>query len=84
MVNIDGMASPRTSDIIIYGLIKEGFKSEACKFLDQMLDKGWVPDSKTHRLLVGTIDGEEATEVDNVFQTSDDDTVSNILLEGLE
>ncbi|CAM0876845.1 unnamed protein product [Alopecurus aequalis] len=84
VVNIDGMASPRISSIIIYGLIKEGFKSEACKFLDQMLDKGWVPDSRTHHVLVGTIDGEEAREADNVFQTTDNDTVSNILLEGLE
>ncbi|XP_037443808.1 pentatricopeptide repeat-containing protein At1g62680, mitochondrial-like [Triticum dicoccoides] len=84
VVSIDGMASPRIYNIIIYGLIKEGFKSEACKFLDQMLDKGWVPDSKTHRVLVGTIDGEEAREVGNSFRTADDDTVSNILLEGLE
>ncbi|CAM0876856.1 unnamed protein product [Alopecurus aequalis] len=84
VVNVDGMTSPRIYNIIIYGLIKEGFKSEACKFLDQMLDKGWVPDSRTHRVFVGTIGGEEAGEFDTVLQTTDDDTVSNILLEGLE
>ncbi|KQK12719.1 pentatricopeptide repeat-containing protein At1g63080, mitochondrial [Brachypodium distachyon] len=84
VVNIDGVMSPRISNIIIYGLIKEGFKNEACKFLDQMLDKGWVPDSKTHSVLVGTVDGKEATEVNNVYQKTDDDIVSNILLEGLE
>lgn len=80
VVNIDGMMNPRISNIIIYGLIKEGFKSEACKFLDQMLEKGWVPDSRIHRVLIG----EEAREVDEVYQAADDDNVSNILMEGLD
>ena len=39
---MEGLYSVRgtVKELIIYGLIKEGFKSEACKFLDQMLDKG--------------------------------------------
>ncbi|OEL36323.1 Pentatricopeptide repeat-containing protein [Dichanthelium oligosanthes] len=83
VVNTSGTVSPRIYNIIIYGLIKEGFKNEACKFLDQMLEKGWVPDSRTHQVLVGNIGGEEAREGDQVYQTVDDDNVSNILLEGL-
>lgn len=84
VVKTSGTMSPRTYNIIIYGLIKEGFKSEACKFLDQMLEKGWVPDSRTHRVLVGRIGGEDAGELGEVYQTGDDDNVSNILLEGLD
>ncbi|RLN17350.1 pentatricopeptide repeat-containing protein [Panicum miliaceum] len=84
VVNTRGTVSPRIYNIIIYGLIKEGFKNEACKFLDQMLEKGWVPDSRTHQVLVGNIGGEEAREVDQLYQTVDDDNVSNILLEELD
>ncbi|KAL6638035.1 hypothetical protein ACP70R_025607 [Stipagrostis hirtigluma subsp. patula] len=84
VVNASGTVSPRIYNIIIYGLIKEGFKSEACKFLDQMLEKGWVPDSRTHNVLVGSIGGEEAIGLGEVYQTVDDDNVSNILLEGLD
>ncbi|KAL5217172.1 hypothetical protein ABZP36_017856 [Zizania latifolia] len=84
VVNMDGMMSPRISNIIIYGLIKEGFKSEACKFLDQMIEKGWVPDSKTHSILLGSIGREEPREVDEFYQAVDDDNVSNILLGGLD
>jgi len=84
VVNTSGIVSPRIYNIIIYGLIKEGFKNEACKFLDQMLEKGWVPDSRTHQILVGNIGGEEAREVGQLYQTVDDDNVSNILLEGLD
>jgi hypothetical protein len=49
-----------------------------------MLEKGWVPDSRTHQVLVGDIGGEEDREVDQLYQTVDDDNVSNILLEGLD
>uniref|UniRef100_A0A0D9W042 Pentatricopeptide repeat-containing protein-mitochondrial domain-containing protein n=1 Tax=Leersia perrieri TaxID=77586 RepID=A0A0D9W042_9ORYZ len=84
VTNIDGMMSPRIYNIIIYGLIKEGFKSEASKFLDQMIEKGWVPDSRTHKILLGRIGLEEPSEVDEVNHTMDDDNISNILLEGLD
>ncbi|EEC76326.1 hypothetical protein OsI_13884 [Oryza sativa Indica Group] len=84
VVNMDGMMSPRISNIIIYGLIKEGFKSEACKFLDQMIEKGWVPDSRTHSILLSSSGREEPRESDEVNHTVDDDNVSNILLEGLD
>ncbi|KAF0912787.1 hypothetical protein E2562_019012 [Oryza meyeriana var. granulata] len=84
VANIDGMMSPRMSNIIIYGLIKEGFKSEACRFLDQMIEKGWVPDAKTHSILLCSIGQEEPSEVDEVNHAVDDDNVSSILLEGLD
>ncbi|KAK3145812.1 hypothetical protein QOZ80_3BG0257860 [Eleusine coracana subsp. coracana] len=84
VVNTSRTVSPRIYNIIIYGLIKEGFKSEASKFLDQMLEKGWVPDSRTHRVLVGTAVEEEARDGGEIYQTVDDDNVSSILLEGLD
>uniref|UniRef100_A0A0E0KK54 Pentacotripeptide-repeat region of PRORP domain-containing protein n=1 Tax=Oryza punctata TaxID=4537 RepID=A0A0E0KK54_ORYPU len=84
VVNIDGMMNPRISNIIIYGLIKEGFKSEACKFLDQMIEKGSVPDSRTHSILLSSSGLEESREIDEVNHAVDDDNVSNILLEGLD
>ncbi|KAJ1293226.1 hypothetical protein BS78_01G052000 [Paspalum vaginatum] len=84
VIDTSGTVSPRIYNIIIYGLIKEGFKSEACKFLDQMLERGWVPDSRTHRVLVGNPCGVGAREFGEAYQTEDNDNVSNILLEGIE
>ncbi|CAD6207016.1 unnamed protein product [Miscanthus lutarioriparius] len=84
VIDTSGTVSPRIYNIIIYGLIKEGFKSEACKFLDQMLEKGWVPDSRTHRVLVGSSGLVEARELVEAYQTVDGDNVTNILLEGLD
>lgn len=84
VIDTSGTVSPRIYNIIIYGLIKEGFKSEACKFLDQMLEKGWVPDSRTHRVLVGSSGMVEARELVEAYQIVDGDNVTNILLEGLD
>jgi pentatricopeptide repeat protein len=84
VIDTSGTVSPRIYNIIIYGLIKEGFKSEACKFLDQMLEKGWVPDSRTHRVLVGSSGLVEARELVEAYQTVDGDNVTNILLEALD
>jgi pentatricopeptide repeat protein len=84
VIDTSGAVSPRIYNIIIYGLIKEGFKTEACKFLDQMLEKGWVPDSRTHRVLVGSSGLVEARELVEAYQTVDGDNVTNILLEGLD
>ncbi|KAH7861782.1 hypothetical protein Vadar_030842 [Vaccinium darrowii] len=47
-------------NILINGLWKEGYKSEACRMLDMMLEKGWVPDASTHGLLMGSVVREEA------------------------
>ncbi|GMG99809.1 hypothetical protein Nepgr_001649 [Nepenthes gracilis] len=46
-------------NILVNGLWKEGYTSEACRLLDSMLEKGWVPDTNTHGLLMGSHVGEE-------------------------
>ncbi|PQP96690.1 pentatricopeptide repeat-containing protein [Prunus yedoensis var. nudiflora] len=46
-------------NVLINGLWKEGYKREACRLLDIMLEKGWVPDAKTHGLLIGSAVSEE-------------------------
>lgn len=74
--NEEGLLTPTMCNMVVSGLLKEGHKHEACKLLDWMLDKGWVPDADTHDLLVGnTIE---------VYKNTVDDQVSNILTEGLE
>ncbi|XAR52755.1 hypothetical protein NMG60_11020988 [Bertholletia excelsa] len=71
-------------NILINGLWKEGYKSEAGCLLDKMLEKGWVPDASTHRLLMGSIDGEEAESNSAALEDINlPDKVSNILAEGL-
>lgn len=71
-------------NLLINGLLKEGFKSEACQFLDIMLEKGWVPDAATHGLLIGTSVSELPDEKTLTFDNSSiQDKVGNILAEGL-
>lgn len=62
--------------ILINGLWKEGYKDEGRWLLDVMLEKGWVPDGGTHRLLVNS-GGSEVFEKGNT-----QDEISNILSEG--
>lgn len=71
--------------ILINGLWKEGFKSEASLFLDLMLEKGWVPDAITHGLLIGSSASEKTcrSEGFGLENSTVEDTVSNILAEGL-
>ena len=72
-------------NILINGLWKEGNKREAGQMLDLMLEKGLVPDSKTHGLLIGSMGREEIDSEALVNAKSTvQDTVSNILVEGLE
>lgn len=71
-------------NVLINGFWKEGLKSEASQLLDRMLEKGWVPDAKTHGLLIGSSLTEETKSrklSDEV--SSPQDSVSNILAEGL-
>ncbi|XP_042477581.1 pentatricopeptide repeat-containing protein At1g63330-like [Macadamia integrifolia] len=81
----DEVLSPTIYNVVINGLLNEGHKHEACRFLDRMLDSGWVPDAVTHGLLIGTIGKEE---VDGGADVHDNfimqDRVGNILAEGLE
>ncbi|CAA6668921.1 unnamed protein product [Spirodela intermedia] len=68
-------------NIVIRALLKEAHKDEACKFLDQMLEQGCVPDADTHGLLVRNIGGERKDKSRQTGTT--DDSVTNILVEGL-
>ncbi|XP_057963149.1 pentatricopeptide repeat-containing protein At1g63330-like [Malania oleifera] len=73
-----------TFNILVNGLWKGGYEREARQLLDLMLEKGWVPDSITHGLLIGSgvreeMDGTRVTDKNSVKQ----DIVSNILAEGL-
>ncbi|OAY81354.1 Pentatricopeptide repeat-containing protein, chloroplastic [Ananas comosus] len=81
VINQAGLLNPRICNTIIYGLVKEGYKHEASKFLDQMLENGWVPDPQTHGLLVGNVNLEESDETGESHENYFDDRVSNILAE---
>lgn len=76
---------PAIYNLLINGLWKEGNKFKASQLLDLMLEKGWVPDARTHGLLIGPDVKEEiyreALANDN---STEQDTVSNILADGLQ
>ncbi|XP_015869672.2 pentatricopeptide repeat-containing protein At5g46100 [Ziziphus jujuba] len=77
--------NPSIYNLLINGLLKEGNKHEACRLLDLMLEKGWVPDSKTHGLLIGSVVSGEPDSCALAYGNSImQDTVSNILSEGLD
>ncbi|KAK6915732.1 Pectinesterase inhibitor domain [Dillenia turbinata] len=68
---------------LIDGLLKEGYKNEARRLLDLMLERGWMPDAITHVLLIGSTDGEATTEKGDPYNSIDaQDVVSSILAEG--
>lgn len=71
-------------NMLINGLLKEGYKNKASFLLDLMLEKGWVPDVSTHALLVGSsVEDETDTEKPSCDKFITQDTVGNILAEGL-
>ncbi|KAL6552324.1 hypothetical protein OROHE_007688 [Orobanche hederae] len=71
-------------NLLIGGLWREGYRDEARRFLDLMLDKGWVPDASTHALLVmGSIGIDEAAGRKAKESSGGRDYVSCILEEGL-
>ncbi|GFY94330.1 hypothetical protein Acr_09g0007760 [Actinidia rufa] len=71
-------------NVLVNGLWKEGHKTEACRLLDTMLEKGWVPDATTHGLLMGSIVREDAVCKLATYEDIDlQDRISNILAEGL-
>ncbi|XP_004495618.1 uncharacterized protein [Cicer arietinum] len=65
--------------LLINGLWKEGKEHEARRLLEMMLKKGWLPDTTTHKLLIGFDVREGRSQETSLF----DDSVSNILVEGL-
>lgn len=54
MLSSDTLDSSKLNALIT-GLWKEGYKSEAGRFLDIMLERGWVPDTTTHRMVMGYV-----------------------------
>lgn len=77
----DEVVNPAICNILINGFWKEGYKHEACWLLDVMLEKGWVPDAMTHRLLVNSGGCEEASSSGENGNTEEDEIMS-ILCEG--
>ncbi|KAL6963542.1 hypothetical protein U1Q18_041119 [Sarracenia purpurea var. burkii] len=79
------LLNPAMYNVLINGLWKEGYKSEASRLLDTMLEKGWVPDDTTHGLLMGSSVVRE--EVECKLAANEDineqDRISKILVEGL-
>lgn len=78
------LVNTATYNLLINGLWKEDRKYEACKLLDSMLEKGWVPDATTHGLLIGSLVKEKIR--DRFLMNEDsaiEDNVSSILVEGL-
>lgn len=72
-------------NILIDGLWREGFESEAKQLLDLMLEKGWVPDTTTHALLMGSIQRIQTTSNNSAKEDFGiQDNVSIILEEGLQ
>ncbi|XP_057426630.1 pentatricopeptide repeat-containing protein At1g63330-like [Lotus japonicus] len=69
-------------NLLITGLWKEGKECEAHRLLDLMLEKGWLPDTTTHKLLIGSdVRGGRSQAI--LFDNSTlQDSVSNILAEG--
>ncbi|WOL20634.1 pentatricopeptide repeat-containing protein [Canna indica] len=85
LINDEGLLNPPMCNLIIYTLVKEGYKQVACKLLDKMLDKGWVPDANTHVMLVGNNNLEDRNgNNDDMFDAPCDDKVGKILAEGLD
>lgn len=76
--------SPAMYDKLINGIWSEGFKTEASHLLDIMLERGWIPDASTHKLLISSSHPEEKDEKmsgrENVHLQ---DKVCSILAEGL-
>lgn len=68
-------------NLLITGLWKEGKELEAQGLLDMMLKKGWLPDTTTHKLLIGSDVREGKSQATLLFD--DSDSVSDILAEGL-
>ncbi|XP_058770385.1 putative pentatricopeptide repeat-containing protein At3g16710, mitochondrial [Vicia villosa] len=70
-------------NLLITGLWKEGKEHEAQRLLDMMLKEGWLPDTATHKLLIGSNVREGRSQATLLFDDSDSDSVSDILAEGL-
>lgn len=77
------LLNPAMYSLLITGLLKEGKGREARRLLDSMLEKGWVPDATTHNLLIGSDVREGRGHAMLFDHSAAEDSVSNILAEGL-
>ncbi|KAG1365026.1 putative Pentatricopeptide repeat-containing protein, mitochondrial [Cocos nucifera] len=73
IINENRILSPTVCNMIIHGLLKEGHRHEACKFLDRIIEMGWVPDAETHGLLVGSFNIQERDGTIRVSEASGND-----------
>ncbi|KAK8967702.1 hypothetical protein KSP40_PGU009951 [Platanthera guangdongensis] len=84
LVESGAVLGPFVCNAAISSLVKEGHNTVACKFLDWMIESGWVPDPYTHGLLVGNKSVLEAKDgLNNACDDDYTDNVGNILAEGL-
>lgn len=70
-------------NLLIKGLWGEGYKTVVSRLLDDMLEKGWVPDTTTHGLLMGSVRDREGKLEESEDSINAQDNVSDILAEGL-
>ncbi|CAI9101381.1 OLC1v1038691C1 [Oldenlandia corymbosa var. corymbosa] len=85
LISCSDVLNSLTYNMLVSGLCKEGYRDVACRMLDVMLGKGWIPNAETHQLLLGSDPVEKSelqTNVDEFPPTSHDE-VSCILAEAL-
>lgn len=70
ILSSDSLDSPMYN-MLITGLWKEGHKTAANRILDIMLGRGWVPDTITHRMVMGSV-GESFSRQDEVSSILED------------
>lgn len=76
--------SPAMYNTLINGIWNEGYKTEASHLLDIMLEKGWIPDASTHKLLISSsLPEEKDVKKSGCENAHVQDKVSSILADGL-
>lgn len=71
-------------NMLISGLLKEGYRDAAGRLLDIMLGKGWIPNTETHQLWVGSaVKGESEVGASITENLCLQDEVSSILADAL-
>ncbi|XP_027163037.1 pentatricopeptide repeat-containing protein At1g09900-like [Coffea eugenioides] len=60
LISCSNILGSSAYNMLIRGLLKEGYRSAAGRLLDVMLGKGWIPSTETHQLLVGSVVKEES------------------------
>ncbi|KAL0291824.1 UNVERIFIED_CONTAM: hypothetical protein Scaly_2619100 [Sesamum calycinum] len=55
LVSMPEILDSTMHSVLIDSLWREGYRSDASRLLDLMLEKGWLPDASTHALLMGSV-----------------------------